>query len=131
MKKVFENKTFYDPGRLRFPISFFEQTTVIDEYGSQSPSEILSLSTKAAQQNIQNRPGSIYSQLEEEAGATMMNGDTYYMIRYRKDWAPKKNMRVEVVLNGSTISYTLRAIILIDVPLHYWRILCTTNKVGT
>lgn len=133
MKKLlYENKTFIDPGRLRFDLKFFEQTTPTDpQYGDQIPTETLTLQTRASQQNIQNRPGSIYSQLEQEAGATMMNGDTYYIVRYRSNWHPKKNMRVEVVINGQVISYTLRAIIDIDQPVHYWRILCTTNQKGT
>lgn len=132
MKKLlYENKTFIDPGRLRFGIKFFEQTSTTNNFGDQSVNETLTLQTKASQQNIQNRPGSIYSQLEQEAGATIMNGDTYYTIRYRSNWHPKKNMRVEVLVNGIAISYTLRAIIDIDQPVHYWRILCTTNKKGT
>ena len=57
--------------------------------------------------------------------------NTYYSIRYRNNWHPKKNMRVEVDVNGATISYTLRAIIDVDQPVHYWRILCTTDKKGT
>lgn len=131
MRKPFENKTALDPGRLRFTIKFFEQLAIEDlTYGDQVPTEVLSLTTKASQQNIQNRPGSIYSQLEQEAGATMMNGDTYYTIRYRNGWYPKKNMRAEVNLNGTVVSYTVRAIIDIDQPLHYWRILCTTNQKG-
>jgi len=132
MKKLlYENKTFIDPGRLRFNIQFYEQTTTPDEYGNQVPSEVLSYSTKASQQNIQNRPGSIYSQLEEEAGATLMNGDTYYSIRYRPNWHPKKNMRVQVSVNGVVINYRLRAIIDVDQPVHYWRLLCTTIEKGT
>lgn len=132
MKILYENKTFVDPGRLRFDIKFFEQSSVTNSFGDQTPlNETMTLQTRASQQNIQNRPGSIYSQLEQEAGATMMNGDTYYTIRYRNNWRPKKNMRVEVLVNGVAISYTLRAIIDIDQPVHYWRILCTTNKKGT
>lgn len=132
MKKLlYENKTFIDPGRLRFDIKFFEQTSTTNNFGDQSINETLTLQTRASQQNIQNRPGSIYSQLEQEAGATIMNGDTYYSIRYRNNWKPKKNMRVEVIVNGTVISYTLRAIIDLDQPTHYWRILCTTNKKGT
>lgn len=131
-KLLYENKTYIDPGRLRFNIKFFEQSVpTINEYGDQVPTETMTLETKAAQQNIQNRPGSIYSQLEQEAGATIMNGDTYYTIRFRNNWHPKKNMRVEVLVNGVTISYTLRAVIDVDQPVHYWRILCTTNKKGT
>lgn len=130
-KILYENKTFIDPGRLRFNISFFEQTTTPNEFGDQIPNEVLSYTSRASQQNIQNRPGSIYSQLEQEAGATLMNGDTYYTIRYRPNWHPKKNMRVEVTVNSTIISYTLRAIIDLDQPTHYWRLLCTTNKKGT
>lgn len=130
-KLLYENKTFIDPGRLRFNIRFFRQDTTQDNFGDQSITETLTLTTKASQQNIQNRPGSIYSQLEQEAGATVMNGDTYYTIRYRKNWRPLKNMRVEVDVNGVTLNYTLRAIIDLDQPTHYWRLLCTTNKKGT
>lgn len=131
MKKLlYENKTFIDPGRLRFDIKFFEQSSNINNYGDQAITEEMTLQTRCSQQNIQNRPGSIYSQLEQEAGATIMNGDTYYSIRYRSNWRPKKNMRVEVTVNGIVISYTLRAIIDLDQPTHYWRLLCTTNKKG-
>lgn len=125
-KLKFANKTFLDPGRLRYAIDFYEQATTINEFGDQSIGETLVMSTMAARQNIQNRPGSIYSQLEIEAGATLMNGDTYYTIRWRGDWNPKKNMRV--VVEG--ISYVLRALIPLDYPQNYWRILCTTDQKG-
>lgn len=123
----FNNKTFLDPGRLRYNISFYEQTATNNQYGDQTPTEVLVMATRASRQNIQNRPGSIYSQLEIEAGATLMNGDTYYTIRSRNDWQPKKDMRVEV----DGISYTLRALIPLDYPQNYWRILCTTQQIGT
>lgn len=132
MKKLlYENKTFVDPGRLRFNISFFEQYVDIDQSGSQTVTEVLTLQTKASQQNIQNRPGSIYSQLEQEVGASILRGDTYYTVRYRSNWHPKKNMRVEVSVNGVIVNYILRAVIDVDQPVHYWRILCTTNEKGT
>lgn len=128
MSKIkFVNKTFLDPGRLRYNIDFYEQASVINSYGDQQLSETLVMSTRASKQNIQNRPGSIYSQLEIEAGATLMNGDTYFTIRLRSDWQPKKNMRVVV----DNRSYTLRALIPLDYPQNYWRILCTTDQVGT
>lgn len=131
MKILYENKTFIDPGRLRFDIKFYTQSSSQDEFLNQTVTEVMTLQTRASQQNIQNRPGSIYSQLEEQAGATIMNGDTYYTIRYRSNWKPLKNMRVEVTVNDTVISYTLRAIIDLDQPTHYWRLLCTTNEKGT
>lgn len=125
-KLKFKNKTFLDPGRFRYPIEFYEYNTTINNYGDQIITETLVMSTRASKQNIQNRPGSIYSQLEEQAGATLMNGDTYFTIRLRPDWQPKKDMKAVV----AGIDYVVRALIPLDYPQNYWRILCTTTKVG-
>jgi SPP1 family predicted phage head-tail adaptor len=125
-KKKFANKTFLDPGRFRYNISFYEHSTTINNYGDQTITDTLVMSTRASKQNIQNRPGSIYSQLEEEAGATLMNGDTYFTIRLRQDWQPKKDMHA--VVDG--IKYVVRALIPLDYPQNYWRILCTTTQIG-
>jgi len=125
-KKKFASKTFLDPGRFRYNISFYEHATTINNYGDQTITDTPVMITRASKQSIQNRPGSIYSQLEEEAGATLMNGDIYFTIRFRQDWQPKKDMRV--VVDG--IDYVLRALIPLDYPQNYWRILCTTTQIG-
>ncbi len=127
MNKPYANKTSYDPGRFRYTISFYTQTFTIDGYGNQVQAEVLSLQTRCITQRIDTRLSRVYVQIAQEAGADLLNGDVYFVIRVRADWKPLKNMRVQV----GAISYTIRGIIEENEPIFYWRILCTTNQIGT
>lgn len=127
MNKPYSNKTNYDPGRFRYPISFYTQGYTTDSFGNQTVTEVLSLQTRCITQRIEARLSRIYVQIAQEAGADLMDGDVYFVIRARSDWRPLKNMRVQV----GNRSYTIRGIIEENEPIFYWRILCTTKEVGT
>lgn len=119
-KVKFSNKTFLDPGRFRYNISFFEQVAAIDpQFGDQTPVETLSLATRAIMERIETRPSSVYNQIFITAGETLRAGDLYYVIRSRKDWVPKKDM-IAVV---SGVRYKIRGLIPQDQPINYWRLL--------
>lgn len=119
-KAKFENKTFLDPGRFRYNISFYEQVANIDlQFGDQTPVETLSLQTRAIMERIETRPASVYNQLFISAGMTINAGDLYYVIRNRQGWVPKKDM-IAVV---SDVRYKIRGIIPQDQPINYWRLL--------
>lgn len=126
MSTPYNNKTAIDPGRFRYKIDFYTVTTQRKEFGGQEPTYTLSRSTRAVMERIETRASSVYAQLAIEAGANMMTGDVYYVVRWTKEWEPTKNMIA--LVNGQT--YEIRGIIPVDNPVNYWRILCTTNQIG-
>lgn len=115
MNKPFNNKSAYDPGRLRYTLTFSSEQTTQNAYGNSEVTLVTTMVTKAAKLQI----GS-YDQYAIEAGASMLRNDVYFVIRYRKDWTPLKDMVVEC--DGKT--YKLHAVIELDQPVHYWKILC-------
>lgn len=104
-----------DPGRLIYNISFYQQTAVSNDSGGTTVGRTLALSTKAARSEI--REG---NELALEAGASVLNQDCYYTIRFRKNFYPEKDMDAEV--NGKI--YTVRAIIPLNEPVNYIKLLC-------
>lgn len=69
----------------------------------------------AVQEKLSDR-----SQLAFEAGASVLNQDCYFIIRQRNDFTPLKDMIV--LCSGST--YVIKAIIPVDVPVNYIKLLC-------
>lgn len=115
MNKPFNNKSNYDPGRLRYTLTFSTEETTQNDYGNSEVTVVTSLVTKAAKLQI----GS-YDQYAIEGGASMLRNDVYFVIRYRTYWTPDKTMLV--TCDGKT--YKLHAIIELDQPVHYWKFLC-------
>lgn len=115
MRKPFENKSFYDPGRFRFKLVFFNQVSAPDGFGGTIATLQQSITTMAVQEKLSDR-----SQLAIEAGASVLNQDCYFVIRQRNDFIPLKEM--VVFSNGST--YVIKAIIPVDVPVKYIKMLC-------
>lgn len=105
----------FDPGRLNHTVNFYLQTTVPNTSGGTTVSTVLSLSTRGAKLDI--REG---DQLAIQAGASLLEESCYYVIRNRKEWYPEKDMVVE---DGSA-RYTLRAIIPLNEPINYLKLLC-------
>jgi SPP1 family predicted phage head-tail adaptor len=114
MRKPFENTSGYDPGRFRFSITFFTQSTVVDGFAGTRSVLLQSITTMAVQEKLSER-----SQLAIEAGASVLNQDCYFVIRQRNDFTPAKDMII--LCNGST--YVIKAIVPIDVPVRYIKIL--------
>jgi SPP1 family predicted phage head-tail adaptor len=115
MNKLFNNKSSVDPGRLRYTLTFSSEQTTQNEYGNSEVTYVTGMITKAAKLQI----GS-YDQYAIEAGASMLRNDVYFVIRYRTDWTPTKDMVVGC--DGKT--YKLHAVIELDQPVHYWKLLC-------
>lgn len=115
-KQRYENKSFYDPGRFRFQLVFKQQVTADDGYGG-NPVVALQdvLTTRAVQEPIKEG-----NQLVINAGASVLNQDCYFVIRNVNTFYPEKDMNVEC--NGAT--YVIRAVIPIDVPVNYIKLLC-------
>lgn len=125
-RKIYENTSSYDPGRLRYIISFYEKTITVDPDGGQNIVETLSLTTHCAMVAIEIRPSTVYAQAIVEAGVELLQRDLYFVLRYRSDWRPLKTMRA--VVNG--VNYTIRGIIEQDQPVLYWRLVCTADTIG-
>lgn len=112
--KPFQNKSSYDPGRLRYELTFTKEDSTQNDYGNSEVTDVLSKVTKAAKLQL----GS-YDQYAIQAGASVLNNDVYFVIRYRKDWAPDKTM----ILTCDGKTYKVHSIIDLDQPVHYWKIL--------
>lgn len=104
-----------DPGRLIYPISFYMQETADNGSGGTTITETLSLTTKAAKIRIFEG-----NQLALEVGASVLNGDVYFVIRHRRGWYPEKDM--VAVVEGD--KYTIRAVIPVNEPVTHLKLLC-------
>lgn len=115
MKKPFNNKSNFDPGRLRETISFYKQVSSPDGYGGTALTYVDFQTCRAAE--LQVRDG---GQLEINANASVLNEDRYFVIRYSKNFTPVKQMNVR---HGNK-HYVINAIIPLDIPIHYIKLLC-------
>lgn len=119
MNKRFENKTANDPGRFRYPVTFIQQVTVLQPDGSQGPGYAAILTTRAIREPITRR-FNVLGDMTLAAGENLLNNYWYFTIRYQKDFTPKKDM----LFSAPDGVYTINAIPELDVPPHYWRMLC-------
>lgn len=120
MRQPYNNKANFDPGRFRFKLEFYDQISEDDSSGGSQPFTAKVLTTKGIQEPI--RDG---SQLAIEAGASQLNQDCYFIIRNRSDFTVTKN---HIIVSNGTIAYVIAAIIPIDVPVNYIKILCKTKE---
>lgn len=124
-KQPFNNKTEYDPGRLRFAIDFYTQVSVPDGAGGTTQVWQLTHSTRAIKEPFPkrlNEQGQIIIQ-----GGTIDQEEVWrFTIRFRHDWQPLKNMNF--VCEG--ISYTIRAVTPLDIPVNYYQLTAVTSDLG-
>lgn len=97
-----------NPGKLNHRIKFSQPTVVISPSGGQTPSYTEVLTTWGSLEPIRQ-----YSQLAQEAGASVLNGDKQLVIRRRDSFTPTKDLIFEDLNNPGDI-YTVHAI------LPYW-----------
>lgn len=119
MKKRYENKTFYDPGRFRFRLTFYEEITQGDGSGGSQPLTAPVYVCQAVQEQIK-----ISDQLAIQAGASVLTQDCYFIIRYNADFPIVKNY---LVGDGYSF-YTIAGIITLDFPINYVKILCKIKR---
>lgn len=112
---IYKNKTQYDPGRFRLPVTFYRQVPADNGSGGTTVALLSVLATRALQDRFYEG-----SALALQAGASLMNGDTVIVIRYRRDFMPEKDMNV--VCNGWM--YMIESIQEVDVPVNYVKLLC-------
>lgn len=124
-KTRYENKTFLDPGRFRYPVTFLQEVVDTSPDGSQIVSYQTIFSTRAIREPVTRRFNPV-GDTTMEAGATLMNNYWYFTIRFvRSGFVPKKDMLLSVD-NGI---YTVNAMPELDTPPNYWKLLCVkTDK---
>lgn len=114
-KKPYKNKSDFDPGRFRITIIFLDQVVLPDDNGGAEPQLVPVHTCKAVELPV--RDG---NQLEINAGASSMNEDRWFVIRAFTGFIPAKDMNVQ--FNGK--KYLIRAVVPVDQPLKYYRVLC-------
>lgn len=120
MSKKYENKTAYDPGRFRYPVTFLQEVVTVQNDGSQIVSYAAIISTRAIREAVTRR-FNVLGDTSLEAGATLMNNYWYFTIRFvRSGFVPTKSM----LLSTPDGIYTINAIPELDEPPNYWKMLC-------
>ena len=119
MRKPFENKKAYDPGRLRHKIDFVQEVATDNGSGGTTVTTEIVLSTFAGKDKINQ-----FNQMVIDAGATVFNGDTYFVIRNRNGFYPAKDMKV---VNGED-SYTIHGVVDLDYPVTFIQMLCVRSR---
>lgn len=112
-------KKVYDPGLFRFTVGFWKEVSTKNRSGGQSVALQSFLQTLAVREDI--REG---NQLAIAAGASYLNEDCYFIIRNRQGFYPTKSMKV--LCEGSY--YTIAAVIEINIPVTYIKLLCKKEK---
>ena len=120
MKKPFENKKEYDPGRLTSKISFVTFSTVNTPSGGTTETETILLNTWAGKDKVSD-----YNQMAIQAGATIQNKPTYFVIRNRKNFYPDKTMTIKT---SDNIKWQILGIVDLDNPVTYIQMLCVLSK---
>lgn len=113
-KSRYENKPFYDPGRFKYSVAFTQQVTETDRSGGVSLAEQELVTCRAVRDRISSR-----SQLAVQAGASYLNGDTWFIFRKRQDFYPAKDM----FMNCEGVRYTIAAVVEEGEPTTYVRVL--------
>lgn len=128
MKSIYENKTNYDPGRFRYPVTFLQEIVDTLDDGSMITSYQSVFSTRAIREVVTRR-FSTYGNTDLQAGATLMNDYWYFIIRFvRSGFVPVKDM----LLSTPNGIYTVNAMPELDEPPNYWKLLCIkTDKIIT
>lgn len=121
MKKPFNNKLDYDPGRLRHLVRIYQiVTTELPDGSTQGdPSDVLI--TKAGIER-KNAFGSNFVQQQEiEAGVSIMKGDRVFVIRNR----PNLNITTKMKLFCEGVDYEIVGFVPQDDPIKFIKIACS------
>lgn len=113
--RAFNNKTRFDPGRLRQTIGFYRQEVVDRPGGGSSVLTHFVVSKRAGELPLND-----HGNIEMLGGASLLNDDRLFVIRASKTFIPEKDMNV--AYDGNY--YTIVAINPLDIPVNYYKILC-------
>lgn len=119
MRKPYQNKTHYDTGRFRFKLEFYEVVSLDNSGGGITPSTAKVYETYGVQEPIKSG-----NQEAIEAGASVLNQDCYFVVRNNPSFTIEKSFLI--VCNS--ITYNIAAIISVDVPINYIKLLCKTKQ---
>lgn len=122
MKKPFENKEFYDPGRLRNKVKFVQDQTIKKPSGGTSTIENTLLETWAGKDNVS---GYTVATVLNEIGATVQNDVAYFVIRNRDNFYPDKTMFIRPNFNEK---WQIHRIKQLDEPVTFIQLLCVRLK---
>lgn len=120
MKKPFENKKAYDPGRMRTRVTFVQNQMIDTPDGGTTEFELNVLTTWAGRDKVSD-----YNQMAITAGATLENTPTYFTIRNRKVFYPDKKMKLKTTFNEY---FTILGIVALDEPCTFIQMLCVRTK---
>lgn len=115
MRKPFNNKSDYDPGRFRWRLQRVKYTSSANEFGNSDVTGGLDGFVKA----IKIQPKD-YDQYVINAGISQFNSAVYFVIRYNSNYTYTKDMAF--ICEGKT--YKLHSIIEVDQPVKYLKLLC-------
>ena len=115
MRKPFDNKSHYDPGRFKYKLQIINVTGQPNPYGNSEVSGEILTTVKAIKLQI----GS-YDQYAIQAGASVLNNDVYFIIRPPKEI----NILKTTSVNCEGKQYKVHSIIELDQPKHYLKLLC-------
>lgn len=118
MNKRYENKSAYDPGRFRYSLTYRKQVSAPDGSGGTDVTFTDLLTVRAIREKLSEG-----NQLAITAGASLLTKDCYFIVRNRLDFYPEKDMNIVV----DSLQYTIRAVIELDVPVTYIKLLCSGN----
>ena len=114
-RRPVNNKSNFDPGRFTTDITFTKQVAVGDGSGGSDLTYPVLYTCRAVEGQV--RDG---DQLAVGAGASVFNNDKWFTIRFNRNFTPTKDMNV--VDRGK--KYAIKGIIPLDIPVHYYKILC-------
>lgn len=114
-RKPFNNKSNYDPGRFRATIAFNQQIASDNGSGGTTLTPSNVYTCKAIELPVRDA-----GQLEIDAGASTMNEDRWFVIRFWTGFTPEKDMNI---ISGPH-PYIIRAIVPVDAPIKYYKLLC-------
>lgn len=122
MRKPFENKYQYDPGRLKHNIRIYKVETIKLPDGSSDITDVDYLETKAG---VVRRMGasvaSDFTQQQIQSGISYFKGDMMFVVRNRTGLNITTDMRLE----HNNIIYEIVGFVPQDDPVKYIMIACS------
>lgn len=124
MNKRFVDTANYDPGRFKYSLNFFKQTTVIQPNGDQVVTNVFVKTMRAVRENVSRRVGlSLEGYLKDFGDASELLGAWVFTIRTSADFTPTKDM----IFICQGVAYTSRIIQEVNQPGVYIKMLAVST----